>query len=88
MSWSPPRKYKGLRTQYVQAVKVTIPYPERPRGVGIYWGYAAANNARLAEMEEWCEENCTRNWSSFGYSTWYFDKASEAVLFKMTFGGR
>lgn len=83
MSWTPPRKYKGLRTQHVHAAKVTLPYPDDWRRRGLY-----ALNPMIAEMEDWCEEFCTRNWSSTGYSTWYFDKTSEAIMFKLVFGGK
>jgi len=88
-SWSPPRKYKGLRTQFVQAIKVTIPYPDRDHGRSLNT-FANRNlvNEKLAEMEDWCEENCTRSWSSSGYCSWYFDRMGEAVMFKMIFGGR
>jgi len=86
--WTPPRKYNGLRTQNTHAVKVKIPLPDSPRSLGAYWNHKDAMNARLAEMEDWCEEHCTRNWSSFGFTTWYFDRTNEAVLFKMIFGGK
>jgi hypothetical protein len=82
MSWSPPPKYKGLRTSYKHAAKVLIPCDVtkfRDRLV---------HNAKYADMIDWCEENCTRNWSSFSYTEWYFDKTNEAVMFKMIFGGR
>jgi len=85
MQWNPPRKYKGLRTQHAHAIKVTIPSPdEYNRSLNS----SETRYSKLAEMEDWCEEFCTRNWSSFGYSTWYFDKPTEAVMFKMIFGGK
>jgi hypothetical protein len=92
MSWSPPRKYKGNRTNYVHAIKITIPYPDP----GPHYGGRSMlmrtgpnpNMVKLAEMEDWCEDNCMANWSSFGYSTWYFDRMNEAVMFKMIFGGK
>lgn len=86
--WSPPRKYKGFRTQYAQAIKVTIPKPEHVPGRSLYAMGANNNTPRLVEMEDWCEENCKHPWSSFGYSVWYFDKMQEAIMFKMIFGGK
>jgi hypothetical protein len=88
MTWNPPRKYKGFRTTYTHAIKVTIPYPERISGRSLYAMGANDNSARLAEMEDWCEEFCRFSWSSMGYCTWYFDKMQEAIMFKMLFGGK
>ena len=82
MSWNPPRKYKGLRSQYEQAASVKIPYPERNRM------YRDNLNEKLSDMEEWCERYCTREWYSSCYSHWSFAKTTEAVLFKMIFGGK
>lgn len=85
MQWNPPRKYKGLRTQYTHAYKVVLAPPgDHNRSLNSM----ETRYSKIAEMEDWCEELCTRNWSFSGYSTWYFDKLVEAVMFKMTFGGK
>lgn len=86
MFWSPPRKYKGYRTNHTHAIKVTLPQPD----YSTWRSTSMPSELTLKglEMEDWCEENCQHNWSTSGYCTWYFDRMSEAVMFKMTFGGR
>jgi hypothetical protein len=79
-NWTPPRGYKGLRTGYRQAVRVKLRVPED-------YHARVAFFARRSEMEDWCEENCHHSWSHVDGFFW-FDKTSEAVLFKMIFGGR
>ena len=88
MTWNPPRKYKGVRTNYAHAIKVVIPIPERVTRRSLYAMGANDRLPQLLAMEEWCEENCKFNWSSPGYTTWYFDKMQEAIMFKMIFGGK
>jgi len=80
MSWNPPRGYKGLRTGYRHAVKVKVFAPNDPWNRNTYWLW-------VNDLEDWCEEHCKHHWSHIDGLFW-FDKVSEAVLFKMTFGGR
>jgi hypothetical protein len=89
MSWSPPRKYKGKRSQWPQAAEVTIHYPETLSGRSLNAiSSREAVRQMLYEMEEWCETHCSHEWYSAGYSRWSFAKTSEAVWFKMVFGGK
>jgi hypothetical protein len=89
MSWSPPRKYKGKRSQWRQAAEVTIHYPETQPGRSLNAiNEREAVRQMIYEMEEWCETHCSHEWHSTGYTRWSFAKTSEAVLFKMTFGGK
>lgn len=89
MSWNPPRKYKGKRSQWVQAAQVKIPYPETSQGRSLNSiAERASIMAMLAEMEDWCETYCKHEWYSSGFTNWSFAKTSEAVLFKMVFGGK
>jgi hypothetical protein len=39
------------------------------------------------EMFDWCEDHCRNSWSYVDGWFW-FDKASEAMLFKLTWGGK
>lgn len=88
-TWNPPRKYKGFRTNLVHAIKITIPRPEYVSGRSMSaMDQRGSYTEKLYEMEEWCEDHCTRNWSSMGYTTWYFDRMPEAIMFKMLFGGK
>lgn len=92
MSWSPPRKYKGYRTDLTHAIKVTFPRPsiqewKQSRSMLTPKG-PSEEMIQLCEMEQWCEDNCKANWSSMGCYTWYFDRMNEAVMFKMIFGGK
>lgn len=86
MNWCPPRKYKGLRSQWPQAASVKIPYPHHVSN-SIFYGNDTIR-LKLYEMETWCEEYCTQEWYSSGFCTWSFAKTSEAVMFKMIFGGK
>lgn len=79
-NWTPPRGYYGLRTAYRQVVRVKLRAPED-------WYSRQAFFAGAYEREKWCEENCKHHWSYVDGCYW-FDKTSEAVLFKMVFGGR
>lgn len=89
MSWNPPRKYKGKRSQWRQAAEVTIPYPQTLEGRSLNAiNQRTAASRMLYEMEEWCETYCSHEWHADGYSRWSFAKTSEAVLFKMIFGGK
>lgn len=89
MTWSPPRKYKGKRSQWPQAAEVTIPYPATIPGRSLKSNHEReAVRQMLFEMEDWCETYCSHEWYSSSYSKWSFAKTSEAVLFKMIFGGK
>ena len=89
MSWTPPRKYKGKRSIWPQAAKVTLPRPEVSQARSLN-GIAEreAFNRMLYEMEDWCETYCSHEWHSASRYSWSFAKTSEAVLFKMVFGGK
>lgn len=89
MSWDPPRKYKGRRSQWRQAAAVNMPKHEPTGGRSLNMVAERAERfARQNEMEEWCETYCSQEWHFDGYRGWSFAKTTEAVLFKMIFGGK
>jgi hypothetical protein len=89
MSWNPPRKYKGKRSIWPQAATVNLPVPDVSAARSLN-GIAEreANRQKLYEMESWCEEFCSHEWHSSSRYSWSFAKTSEAILFKMIFGGK
>jgi len=78
MDWSPPRGYKGFRTNFRHVVDVHLTWDSKdPHG----------SKQRRYNAEDWCEENCHHHWSFCG-SVFWFESVKEAVLFKMIWGGK
>jgi hypothetical protein len=72
--------YRGKRTDYRHAyrIKLTVPTDRWDRTQFL---------ASASDRIDWCEEHCTGEWSE-QYSTFWFEKRNDALMFKLTWGGR
>lgn len=71
--------YSGKRTEYRHAYRIKLKVPTDR------WGLSRFHSSQ-GERIEWCEEHCTGEWSE-QYSTFWFEKRNDALMFKLSFGG-
>ena len=72
--------YRGKRTNHRHTYRIKLPIPagrwERSQHLAL-----------AGDRIDWCEGNCKGEWSE-QFDTFWFEKRDDALLFKLTWGGR